>query len=70
MTQIRLRRDQTSYVPSAVETVGAVSLNGLRDVTITSVATDQILKHNGTNFVNVDLSDIQGNITEVDGGTY
>lgn len=46
-------------------------LDSLGDVTITNVATGQILKFNGTQFVNVDIDTIIGDeLTEIDGGSY
>ena len=48
-----------------------LTLTDLNDVTITSVVDGQILKYNGTNFVNVDIDTIVSEeLTEIDGGSY
>ena len=48
-----------------------LSLTELNDVTLTSVASGDILKYNGTQFVNVDVDTLlTSELTEIDGGTY
>lgn len=72
MTQIRLNRGITSNIPQSVEILGTQGISALKDVTITSVSGDQILIYNASTnqFENVDISAIQDNLTEIDGGTY
>jgi hypothetical protein len=72
MTQIRLNRGITSNIPQSVEILGTQGISALKDVTITSVSGDQILIYNASTnqFENVDISAVQDNITEIDGGTY
>ena len=67
MTQIRLNRETTSFVPQATEVTGASNLNSLRDVTLSSPQTGEVLKYTGAIWEN---STIDVLITEVDGGTY
>lgn len=57
-------------LPQGEDVESAVHLDALSDVTITSIQTDQILKYNGSKFVNVSIDDIQADLTEIDGGTY
>lgn len=48
-----------------------LTLTDLNDVTITAVVDGQILKYNGTSFVNVDIDTIVAEeLSEVDGGSY
>lgn len=72
MTYIRFNRQRTNSITQSREVVGTQSVGNLKDIEITSPTEDQILKYNATagKFVNVDLSEIQANIDEVDGGTY
>ncbi len=72
MTQIRLNRSITSNIPQSVEILGTQGISALKDVTVTSATGDQILIYNASTnqFENVDISAIQDNLTEIDGGTY
>ena len=48
-----------------------LTLTDLNDVNITAVVDGQVLKYNGTNFVNVDIDTIVGEeLSEIDGGSY
>ena len=46
----------TAFVTSAVSGAGASELNDLSDVTISTAGSGEVLRHNGTNFVNADLA--------------
>ena len=46
----------TAYVDTAVSGAGASELNDLSDVTISNAGSGEVLRHNGTNFVNADLA--------------
>lgn len=71
MSRIVVNGTGISILPQGEDVEGQVHLDKLSDVTITSIQSGQILKYNGSQFVNVDIDTIVSDeLTEIDGGTY
>ncbi len=62
--------DSYGRITSITEgTVGATQLNDLSDVSLSSPSTDEILKYNGSNWVNSTLTASGGTVTQISTGT-
>ena len=70
MTRIVVNGNATQVLPQGEDVENAVHLDALSDVTISGLTSNQLLKYNGVQWVNVTIDDLQGGLTEIDGGTY
>lgn len=70
MTRIVVNGTSTLTLPEGEDVENAVHLDALSDVTISGLTTNQLLKYNGGQWVNVTIDDLQGDITLIDGGSY
>ena len=57
---------------TSVNVSADISLNSLADVTLTSLANGQFLVYNSSteDFENKTITDLEGDISEIDGGSY
>ena len=72
MTRIVVNGTSTQILPQGEDVQTAVNLNALNDVTLNGLVNGQFLVYNSStgDFENKTITDLEGDISEIDGGAY